>query len=137
MNCKKCKREFKKNNSLKNHEKFCDGIGTKIEKKIRNTFKIWICPRCKFDIKNNRIKHLNSCDGNGPRRKRKSPFQGCGHTWSKNKTFEEIYGKEKSDLIKKKMSDKLKGKSTGMGHTPEIECSRRNKIRKSINVSCF
>jgi hypothetical protein len=51
-----------------------------------------------------------------------------GRDWLKNKTFEEVYGSEKSELIRHKISSSLKGKATGKGKTEESEARRREKI---------
>jgi hypothetical protein len=70
LNCKKCKKEFKTKNGLFKHEENCKGPKLKESK---------ICPKCNFELKANFDKHINYCDGRGPRRKR--PKQGYG--WSK------------------------------------------------------
>ena len=64
--CSKCHKQFKDNSSRSVHEKWCDGAGTKLDK--RNKLALWICLRCRYEIKNSRQKHLNCCDGRGPRR---------------------------------------------------------------------
>ncbi|MDD5649043.1 MAG: hypothetical protein PHF86_01310 [Candidatus Nanoarchaeia archaeon] len=45
---------------------------------------IFICPKCKFEIKTSRIKHVSSCNGEGPRRKRP---KGKGRNWLKGLTL--------------------------------------------------
>jgi hypothetical protein len=122
--CSKCHKQIKDIAGLKSHEKFCG-----IQK--RKNAKIWICPKCNYEIKTRRESHLRYCNGLGTKRHRANKF-GYGLDWAKNKTYEEIYGKEKADLMKKNMSNKLKGRCSGIGHTEEIERNRREKIREKI-----
>lgn len=128
-NCKKCNKSFKSKSGLVSHERFCDGIGTGSNR--RKT--IFICPKCNFIISTKRKEHMEVCDGFGPRRKSLKVKLGRGQGQQKGKTFEELFGKEKSDLIKDKISKKLIGKSKGVGSTKEKENIRRNKLRISIN----
>jgi len=54
-----CGKIFKQKGSFISHRKLCNG-------QPKN--KIWICPKCNFEIKTRRQKHLDSCDGFGTRR---------------------------------------------------------------------
>jgi hypothetical protein len=87
LNCKFCQKEFKSQGRLLTHEKNCKG------EKIKE---VKICPKCNFEIKANFDKHLNYCDGRGPRRKR--PKLGLG--WSKglNKFSDERIAKISKSL---------------------------------------
>lgn len=133
-NCSKCNKEFKTGQGRGSHEKNCDGIGTGIKRRKKPPF---ICPKCGIDIKTSRENHVNSCDGNGPRRRKINKNllvgKGLGQNWEKGKTFDELYGIDKSKLIREKISKSLFGISKGVGLTEEIENSRREKIRISIN----
>jgi len=120
--CQKCGKVFKNEKGLKCHtKKSCDDFKNKIEH---------ICYKCGFYIKNSIEKHIKSCNGNGPKRliKRRSG----GHRWAFGKTYDELYGIEKSKDIKERISKKLVGKSQGKSNDPEKEKLRRNKIRIKI-----
>jgi len=113
------------------HKRFCDGTGTKRNKKINNTFKVWICLKCGCDIKTSRQKHYNSCDGNGTKKfKRKNKLGnkfGYGRDWIKGKKFDDIYGLNRSAEIKRKISESSKN-GKGIANTPKLERERRKKI---------
>ena len=81
--CDKCNRKFESKGGLKIHKKTCEGIGL-----INH-----ICPKCGFNIKNNINKHINSCDGNGPRRlssRIKTPLWNKGLSKENNTTLKKI-----------------------------------------------
>ncbi|GJQ43998.1 MAG: hypothetical protein JETCAE03_34960 [Ignavibacteriaceae bacterium] len=116
--CNKCNKEFFDKCGHGMHIKTCNGIKEKITK---------TCPICNFEIKRNYDKHLKICDGRGPKRVRfLSKIQRA------NKTYDEIYGIEKSKIIKNKISNALKNKVTGKALTIEKEKIRTEKIRKKI-----
>ena len=95
---------------------------------------MFICPKCNLNIKTSRQKHVNSCNGTGPRRKGIYHQKiGNGQNWAKGKSYEELYGIEKAILTKQKISKSLKGKSTGICTEPNKELLRREKIRNAIN----
>lgn len=73
IKCEKCNKKIKTKGGLKIHLKSCKGP------KVNNSK---TCPKCNFLIKQNYEKHLNYCDGRGPRRSRTKV--GCG--WSKGLT---------------------------------------------------
>jgi len=92
----------------------------------------WICPKCGFEIKNSREKHLNYCKGYGPRSKRHKIIRG-------SKEFSE----KVSDGLKKKYLDDpdlknrvrnglkksfLEEKYDGKAKTEKLEVERRLKI---------
>lgn len=120
--CNKCSKELKTKNGKTNHEKRCDGNGTKSDKVKASWGAIWNCPLCGHRIKSQRKKHLEFCNGLGPRRTRKGPGLG----WSKGLT------KETDERIAK-ISKGLIGVSKGIGKTEETEKIRRDKIRTKIN----
>ena len=128
-NCTKCNKTFKNKAGLVSHERYCDGIGTGLKRRKN----IFICPKCHFIINTTRKKHVEICDGFGPRRRSSKIKLKQGQGQEKGKTFDEIYGKERSDLIKAKISKNLIGKSKGGGSTEETENIRRNKLRIAIN----
>lgn len=70
---------------------------------------IFICPKCGFEIKTSRQKHVLSCDGFGPRRRSICPKKGKG--WSKGSTLSEEH--------KNKISKSLKGKSKGIASSKD------------------
>jgi hypothetical protein len=95
---------------------------------------MFICPKCNLNIKTSRQKHVNSCNGTGTRRKGTYHQKiGTGQNWAKGKSYEELYGIEKANLKKQKISKSLKGKSTGICAEPNKEILRREKIRNAIN----
>ena len=118
--CEKCNRSFENLFSYSIHIKTCQGPK---QEKLKEIF---ICPICNKEIKNNIKRHLKVCDGRGPKGRREkiskvdidriSPF--------KNKTYDEIHGKEKALEIKNKLSKNCKG----VASTPEKELERRRKI---------
>ena len=119
-NCKTCNREFEKKSSVTNHEKTCS---------IKVPF---VCDKCGHEIKTSINRHINSCNGKGPRRHKPTLYSGIYGGWQKGKTYDEIYGVEKSNQMKMNLSEKGKG-SLGKGLTEEKETQRKDKIRKSIN----
>lgn len=77
------------------------------------------CNKCNFEIQNhNYNKHINSCNGLGPRRKRDKIGKRGG--WNK--------GKETPINVKEKIANSLIGKSLGISSTHEKEIERRIKI---------
>ena len=122
--CYKCGKELKSKNGLVNHEKFCDGTGTKLDKKKNRTLYIWVCPLCGYNIKTSRKKHLNYCGGKGPRRTRPKDYTR-GSAKLRGKSYEEIYGEERAKEIKDKIS-RTNSKNPGRQHTEET----KNKISK-------
>lgn len=123
LKCDICNKTFKTITGLKSHKKpACD-------KNVLKNNRIKDCPKCGFFIKSNFEKHLNYCDGSGPRRKR----IGKGQGWILGKKYDDIYGLERSKEIKNKISKKLIGKITGLSSTESGEIERRNKIRNKIN----
>ncbi len=90
----------------------------------------FVCPKCKFEIKTSRKKHVNSCDGFGPRRLKETKFPGKRGGWNKGKKLNEIFDKEKEENIRFKMSKNHKG--GGKASTPEKEIIRRKKISEAI-----
>ena len=89
------------------------------------------CELCGYEIDTHQIKkHKNVCNGLGPYKIRKT--NGKGKNWLKNKTLEEIFGKNKAQQIKNKISDALTGKSTGKASTKEKETERKAKISHTM-----
>lgn len=93
---------------------------------MERKYKVVVCERCGFEIKCQFEKHFKSCDGRGPRRKRKK--QGFG--WSKGLTKD-------SDKRLKKLSDKLKERSksgkwviSGYKHNEEMRKILSDKMKK-------
>lgn len=141
--CLLCGKTFKNNAGLVVHSNFCDGSGTKLDKKMRKI--PFFCPLCGCLIKASHKSHVRVCDGVGPyRRKREST--GLGRYWSKGKTYEEIYGLERKDAIikkhreaallrkpfsqetRKKLSDIAKNNGFG-GYKPGIGRGRRGRYK--------
>ena len=99
-----CKKEFKDKSSYVVHKKYCDGTGTKIDKK--NKDKNWVCPLCNIVIKTSRKRHLAYCNGLGPRRLRPK-VTGRGKAWNKGYTKETC---ESIRIASEKVSRTLKGR---------------------------
>jgi hypothetical protein len=89
-----------------------------------------ICPKCGFYINNSIDKHINYCKGKGPRRRIKR--REGGQKWLLGKSYDELYGTEKSKEIREKISNNLIGKPTGICSTEERELERRKKISEKI-----
>ncbi len=87
MECKICNKSFDDKTKHYHHERNCKGIR--------------ICVKCGHHIKTSYDKHVNSCDGTGPRNQIPN---GKGRGWLKGKTFVDVYGIEKSNDIKNKIS---------------------------------
>ena len=98
--CKKCGKLFQVG-GLSQHEIKCDGTGTKTLKKRESKLPWKNCPLCGQEIKTSKIKHLKSCNGKGKKRERIKP----GRNWAKGKTYEQLYGVEKAEQIKKKLRE--------------------------------
>jgi hypothetical protein len=125
--CEKCVKNFTTKAAKTNHEKSCGLV------KIKEPKLMFVCNSCGFEIFTCIEKHINSCDGKGPRRRRDAKYRGIYGGWQKDKTFDELFGKEKSEEIKNKMSLGNKG-NPGIAATEEGELQRKNKIRDSINT---
>ena len=88
-----------------------------------------ICPKCNFHIKASVEKHINSCDGRGPRRKIK---RGKAGGWNKGINYIEKYGIDWYNDYVNKLSNGVK-ESYDRGDRKEIdENSRRDKISKRM-----
>ena len=88
-----------------------------------------ICPKCNFHIKASVEKHINSCDGRGPRRKIK---RGKAGGWNKGINYIEKYGIDWYNDYVNKLSKGVK-ESYVRGDRKEIdENSRRDKISKKM-----
>lgn len=118
--CEKCEKIFKDNSSYVIHSKYCTG-----KKKIDRT-----CPKCGYHIKTCYDRHVNSCTGNGPRR-RKIRHPG-GRYWLTGMTYEEGYGKDVAKIMKEKMSQKLKGNHNWDKLSEEAKEYNKNRARESI-----
>lgn len=90
----------------------------------------YICEKCGYEIKASITKHVNSCDGRGPRRKRSKKGLSSRGGWNKGKKLSETHPDNHNE-IRKKLSDNHKG--GGRASTKKKEEERRNKIRISIN----
>lgn len=98
--CEKCNKIFTTKASKTNHEKACGNIKHKKE--------LYTCEKCGYQIKASIQKHINSCDGRGPRAIRRKTHPGKRGGWQRGKSFEEIYGEDKAFEIKQKLSNSLK-----------------------------
>ena len=117
--CSTCGKSFKNLTGLKCHtKKSCDRF-------LQRSKVNHICPICKKYISNHINSHISTCGISNP--------CGIGHGWAKGKKYEEIYGLEKSEQIKLRLSEALIGKSTGIGKNESAESDRREKIRVNIN----
>lgn len=124
-NCK-CGKEFTKKSSLSNHIKFCDGNGCKSDKLKESWGKEWICPKCNFNIYRARKKHLEACDGKGPRRRRKrNTISEASKLKWQNKDYRNKVIKAIKDTINNK-------ENPGYASTPEKEKARREKLSNII-----
>lgn len=87
-----------------------------------------ICPKCGFYIKACIDKHINSCDGRGPRRKIKRGKRGG---WNKGISYIDTFGEEWTISYKEKIKNGVL-KSYQNGNRKEtskdIEMERRKKI---------
>lgn len=89
------------------------------------------CPKCGFYIRSCIQKHIKACDGSGPRRKKPKKYpEGF-----KGKTYEELFGKQRANEIKEKISKSLKlNARSGIAGTKEKELARRKKISYAMKA---
>ena len=86
------------------------------------------CTLCGHDISAQNIKkHTFCCNGLGTRTKRPKSLRPRSY-WCKGKTYDEIYGVQRSLQIRNKLSKSLIGKSSGKCLDPKKEKERRKKI---------
>jgi len=85
---------------------------------------IYTCTKCGFEIKASIKKHVSSCDGRGPRRKRKKIGHSTKGGWNKGKSLKETHP-DTHTKIRKKLSDNHKG--SGKAATEEAEINRKIK----------
>lgn len=72
---------------------------------------LFICPKCNYEIKASIEKHVNSCDGSGPRSKKKKYYPGKRGGWNKGlKTPKNVIEKIKISNTGKKHSFATKSK---------------------------
>jgi len=115
--CIKCNKEFQTLQGKNNHEKWCDGAGTGLDKKKKE----FTCPKCRFVIKASILNHVNSCDGRGPRSIRRKLYPGVkgwklGVSLSRDhieKIRKSNTGKECSKETRLKLSKKAKENKSG------------------------
>lgn len=127
--CYRCGKELKNKAGLVNHEKFCDGTGTNLDKKKRH--KVWICPLCGYSIKRNREKHLNYCEGKGPRRTRPKDYTRGGGR-NKGRTNVEIYGEVKAKEISRKLSLSSLRCNSSLRMTEKTRLAWKKKLSDAI-----
>ena len=87
-----------------------------------------ICPKCNFYIKSCVEKHINSCDGRGPRRKIKRGKRGG---WNKGISYIDKFGEEWTKLYKEKIKNGVSSSYKNGNRketTNDIEIERRKKI---------
>jgi hypothetical protein len=98
---------------------------------------IFICPKCGFEIKNSRNKHVACCDGSGPRRKKKKLKRGS-YEW-KQKIKNTMISKWKNENYRSKVlngihnSQRMFLGNWGNASTQEKEIVKREKLRIKIN----
>jgi len=94
----------------------------------------WKCLKCNFLIKHNRAIHSKSCKGKFPKRRKKEYFERLGIQIKSRKglSMEEFYGKEKSDLIKKKLSESLK---KNWIENPTRKLSKSDETKRRLSES--
>lgn len=119
VQCPKCKIIIKDKSGLKTHEKYCG-----IEKKATR----FICPVCNMHIKTSHKKHLNACNGYGPRRRNLKP-RGERGGWNRGKTYEEAYGKEKA----KRLKEEIKIRSSLNHNWINFSEEKKNEIREQCS----
>lgn len=108
------------------HIKTCTEVTLQKEK--------FICSKCGFEIKTNRLKHEKVCDGRGPRGQRPKRYTGQG--WNKGLKRAEIFGEEKASIIRKQVIDtKVKNGTLNswMRMSPEAKKKFAEARRQEIN----
>jgi len=137
--CDLCGKIFKSHRYYVNHEKFntCQIKANKTLIRHDNIGKVVNCEICGKEIKFYGFgSHMWRIHGDGNIFNHKIPDE-CRNfnTINKGKTFDEIYGTEKSQVIKQKIIKAIVGKRgacTGIGKTIDIENSRKRKISEKI-----
>lgn len=99
------------------------------------TIKKIICDKCKYDFSAQNIKKHNLvCNGTGSRKHKKGKH--VGQDWIKGKTYNEVYGLERSEKIKQKKSNSLinsdKFSNLGRAALEDKEIERKLKISNSM-----
>lgn len=131
----KCGREFEKKSSLNSHARFCNAYKSENRKsKYKFGEKSYRCECGRiFDNPQGLNGHFSFCiihrneNLNTPYKKRSG-----GGGWNKNKSYDELYGKEKAEDIKKKIGIKSRLNPTGRAKTKNLEIERRRKISISM-----
>ena len=121
----KCNNSYQTKAAKTNHEKFC---GTRKIKILNNN-----CPKCNMIIHTSYDNHIKSCDGFGPRRRSSKPKVVNAAINMKGKTYVDMYGIEKSDSIKKRLSDlnKLNPAFKGNEHTEASRSMISSTMKKN------
>ena len=88
-----------------------------------------ICPKCNFYIASSIEKHINSCDGKGPRRKRQRGPRGG---WNKGVNYIEKFGKEWYEQFQSKLSEGVKKSYESGDRKPHDENLRRSRISEKM-----
>ena len=88
-----------------------------------------ICPKCNFHIKTSVEKHINSCDGRGPRRKIK---RGKAGGWNKDINYIEKLGTNWYTDYVNKLSNGVKESYIRGDRREANEQMRREKISKKM-----
>lgn len=129
-NCEKCGKTFKNAKGLKCHTKEA------CAKQLNKNSITHICPKCGLYISNHINIHVSNCDGSGTRRKK--PKVGRGQNWAKGKTYVELYGIEKAQIIRERISIKLKGHPDYTSKNAAITKSKKlSEIAKNNNYGGY
>lgn len=121
-----CGKIFKTNAGLNVHQKFCDGLGTREDKKKKGA--AWRCPKCDNHIHSRRERHVEICDGLGAGALKRK--KGPGKHWSKGKSYEDIYGPELALEMKRKVA-KITPARIEARQDPEYRKSRSDIAKKN------
>lgn len=86
-----------------------------------------LCNKCNTEITSQGFKkHYKTCDGSGPKIRNK----GKGKNWAKGKSYEEIYGEEKANLLKLKLKNRPQ---YFIGHSEETKKNISDKMKGNSN----
>jgi hypothetical protein len=96
---------------------------------------LYKCEKCGYTIKASIKNHVKACDGRGPRSIRRKLYPGKKGGWQKGKTFIEIYGEDRANEIKQKLSNNAKNTRAPMSEETAKEFSRKVSERMKLQYA--
>lgn len=134
IKCENCKRIFNGKAALGNHKRTCGSKANKLRIKKEESRKLAICSKCNFYIGSNRLKHFNSCNGLGTKKKKpKIDRKSKEFRLKMSNAIKLKYKEDPSFRIRVSDSVRKAYKEGRVKINPLTEINRREKIRLAIN----